>query len=55
VFLDQAESKAGQGLRADAERALASARDLSPNNARIAGVDQKIQALPPAAAAPAGG
>ena len=55
VFLDQAEAKAGQGLRADAERALASARELSPNNARIAAVDQKIQALPAPGATPTGG
>ncbi len=54
VFLDQAEVRVGQGLRAEAARALASARELSPNNARIAAVDQKIQALPGATAPPAG-
>ncbi len=54
VFLDQAEVRAGQGLRAEAARALASARELSPNNARIAAVDQKIQAIPGATPPPAG-
>ena len=54
VFLDQAEVRVGQGLRAEAVRALASARELSPNNARIAAVDQKIQAMPGASAPPAG-
>ena len=52
VFLDQAEARAGQGMRGDAERALTSARELSPNNPRLAGVGQKIQALP---ATPTGG
>ena len=52
VFLDQAEVRIGQGLRAEATRALASARELSPNNPRIGAVDQKIQAM--AAAPPAG-
>ena len=54
VFLDQAEVRVGQGLRAEATRALASARELSPNNARITAVDQKIQAMPGAPAPPAG-
>jgi len=54
VFLDQAEVRVGQGLRAEAARALASARELSPNNARIVAVDQKIQAMPGATAPPAG-
>ena len=54
VFLDQAEVRVGQGLRAEATRALASARELSPSNARIAAVDQKIQAMPGAPAPPAG-
>jgi tetratricopeptide (TPR) repeat protein len=54
VFLDQAEVRVGQGLRAEATRALASARELSPNNARISAVDQKIQAMPGAPAPPAG-
>jgi hypothetical protein len=52
VFLDQAEAKIGSGLRADAERALSSARELAPGNARIAAIEQKIAALP---APPAGG
>jgi hypothetical protein len=46
VFLDQAEVRVGQGLRAEAARALASARELSPNNPRAAAVEQKIQAMP---------
>jgi hypothetical protein len=39
-------------LRADAERALTSAREMAPANARIAAIEQKIAALP---APPAGG
>ena len=54
VYLDQAEARIGQGLRSDAARSLAAARDLSPNNPRLGAVDQKIQAMP-AAATPAGG
>jgi hypothetical protein len=53
LFLDQAEAKVTQGLRADAERALASARELSPNNARLAAVEQKIQAMAAPAQPPA--
>jgi tetratricopeptide (TPR) repeat protein len=55
VFLDQAEAKAGQGMRADAERALGSARELSPNNARIAEVEQKVQATAATPATPPSG
>jgi tetratricopeptide (TPR) repeat protein len=54
LYLDQAEARAEQGMRGDAERALANARELSPNNPRLAAIDQKIQAIatsPP----PAGG
>jgi hypothetical protein len=53
LYLDQAEARAAQGMRGDAERALASARELSPNNPRVNEVDQKIQAIP--ASPPAGG
>jgi len=54
AYLDQAEARVTQGLRAEAERALASARELTPNNARIAGIEQKIQAMP-GAQPPSGG
>jgi hypothetical protein len=53
LYLDQAEARAEQGSRGDAERALASARELSPNNPRAASISEKIQAIP--AAPPAGG
>jgi serine/threonine protein kinase len=53
LYLDQAEARVAQGMRGDAERALASARELSPNNPRVAEVDQKIQAIP--ASPPTGG
>ncbi|HEY2394792.1 MAG TPA: protein kinase [Rudaea sp.] len=53
LYLDQAEARAEQGLRGDAERALASARELSPNNPRVTSINEKIQAIP--AAPPAGG
>ena len=52
LYLDQAEARAEQGLRGDAERSLASARELSPNNPRVASINEKIQSIP---AAPAGG
>ena len=53
LYLDQAEARAEQGQRGDAERSLASARELSPNNPRVASINEKIQAIP--AAPPAGG
>ena len=53
LYLDQAEARAEQGSRGDAERALASARELSPNNPRVTSINEKIQAIP--AAPPAGG
>jgi len=55
AFLDQAEAKAGEGARADAERALASARELSPNNPRIAEVEQKLRAATAPPTPPPGG
>ena len=45
AYIDQAEARVGDGMRAEAERALASARELAPNNARIASVEQKIKAM----------
>jgi serine/threonine-protein kinase PpkA len=55
LYLDQAEARAEQGMRGDAERALANARELSPNNPRLAAIDQKIQAIATSPPPPAGG
>jgi serine/threonine-protein kinase PpkA len=52
VFLDQAETRIGQGQRAEAQRSWNSARELSPNNSRLSAIDQKIQAAPVPAAQP---
>ena len=46
MFLDQAEAKIAQSLRADATRALKSARELSPNNPRLPALDAKLRELP---------
>lgn len=45
AFLDQADARAGEGRRADAARALNSARELSPHNARIAALEARLSAL----------
>ena len=46
AFLDQADARLGEGRRADAARALESARQLSPANPRIAPLDARLQAMP---------
>jgi hypothetical protein len=46
VFLDQADARIGQNLRADAATSLKAARELSPNNPRLAPLEEKLQALP---------
>jgi serine/threonine-protein kinase PpkA len=53
AFLDQADARITQGQRAEATRALNSAKELSPNNSRLPSVDAKLQSMP-AAANPAG-
>ncbi|MBO9664718.1 serine/threonine-protein kinase [Dokdonella sp.] len=45
AFLDQADLRIGEGRRADAARALNSARELSPGNARLASLEARVQAL----------
>jgi serine/threonine-protein kinase PpkA len=55
VFLDQAESRAGQNMRAEAMRAINAARELSPNNSRLPAIEQKVQALQAPAPAASGG
>ncbi len=54
VFIDQAELQVKQGTRAEAMRAFDSARELSPNNPRLAALEAKLQSMP-ASATPAGG
>jgi len=54
AFLDQADARIVQGQRAEATRALNSAKELSPNNSRLPSVDAKLQSMP-ASANPAGG
>jgi len=45
AFLDQADARIGEGRRTDAARALNAARELSPNNARLAPLDARVRAL----------
>jgi serine/threonine protein kinase len=54
AFLDQADARIAQGQRAEAARALNSAKELSPNNSRLPSVDAKLQSMS-ASANPAGG
>ena len=54
AFLDQADARIAQGQRAEATRALNSAKELSPNNSRLPSVDAKLQSMA-ASANPAGG
>ena len=54
AFLDQADTRIVQGQRAEATRALNSAKELSPNNSRLPSVDAKLQSMP-ASVNPAGG
>ena len=46
VFLDQADTHLGQTRRTEATSALKAARELSPNNPRLAPLEAKLQALP---------
>ncbi|MEP6940283.1 MAG: protein kinase, partial [Rudaea sp.] len=48
VYLDQAESRLGQGQRGEAVRAFNAARELSPGNPRNAVIEAKLQEPPPA-------
>jgi hypothetical protein len=45
AFLDQADARVGEGRRADATRALDAARQLSPDNPRIAPLDARLKAM----------
>ena len=45
AFLDQADSFIGEGHRVRAARALNAARQLSPNNARLAPLDGRLRAM----------
>jgi serine/threonine protein kinase len=45
AFLDQADARIGEGRRADAARALDAARELSPNNPRLAPLDARVRAM----------
>ena len=45
AFLDQADARIGEGRRGDAARALDAARELSPNNPRIAPLDARVRAM----------
>lgn len=44
-FLDQADARIGEGRRADAARALAAARELSPNSPRLAPLAARLRAM----------
>ncbi|MGA9332721.1 MAG: protein kinase [Rudaea sp.] len=46
VFLDDAEKSIGNGDHASADYDIKAARQLSPNNPRIAPMDMKLQAMP---------
>lgn len=52
AYLDQADARLGQERRAEAERALKAARELSPLNPRLAPLEAKLQAPSGSAAAP---
>lgn len=45
AFLDQADARIGEGRRDDAARALDAARELSPNNPRLAPLDSRLRAM----------
>jgi serine/threonine-protein kinase PpkA len=59
AYLDQADARLGQDRRAEAEKALKAARELSPTNPRIAPLEAKLQAqqtpATPPATTPSGG
>ena len=53
AYLDQADARLTQDRRVEAERAVKSARELSPSNPRIAPLEAKLQAAPvPSTSAP---
>jgi len=57
AYLDQADARLGQDRRAEAEKAVKAARDLSPSNPRLAPIEAKLQAQqapssPPASTTP---
>jgi serine/threonine protein kinase len=45
AFIDQADARIGEGRRGDATRALDAARQLSPNNLRIAPLEARLRAM----------
>lgn len=45
AFLDQADARLGEGRRADAAHALGSARELSPNNPRLAPLEARLREM----------
>jgi tetratricopeptide (TPR) repeat protein len=45
AFLDQVDARIGEGRRADATRALDAARQLNPENPRIAPLDARLKAM----------
>ncbi|HEY0177999.1 MAG TPA: hypothetical protein VGC30_00010, partial [Dokdonella sp.] len=45
AFLDQADARIGEGRREDAARALNAARELSPNDPRLAPLDARLRAM----------
>jgi len=53
AYLDQADARLGQDRRAEAEKALKAARELSPTNPRIAPLEAKLQAQQTPATPPA--
>jgi serine/threonine-protein kinase PpkA len=46
AYLDVANARIADGRRADAERALKNARDLSPANTRLGEIEQKLRDMP---------
>lgn len=45
AFLDQADARIGEGRRADAARALDAARELSPNDPRLAPLEARVRTM----------
>jgi serine/threonine protein kinase len=54
AYLDQADARLAQDRRAEAERALKAARELSPSNPRLAPLEAKMQAQQAPAPTPGG-
>ncbi len=46
VFLDQADARIAQGQRAEATRAINSARELAPANPRLGALEAKLESMP---------